>query len=700
MAVLAAAILALACAVMLAAPLDRVFAHASLLASDPGEDSIVPLPPSRITLTFAEPVDLRLSAIEVTTTDGKRVDRGDLTAADGDRRIVVSLMPLERGTHIVDWKNVSTIDGHPLSGRFAFHVGERSSDAQITKSTPTFPSPLEPPARFLLDAGLLTLTGTFGILAFALRPVRGSTARPDTVLYRLALAATAVALAGAALQLVAQTSATGAAPLDLLRGRWGNAYLLRVTATMAAAGLIQLRRPRLGLAAAALALLTLAITSHGAAIRGLATPAVIADALHIAAVSLWVGGLPGIALLAWTLRRERAEVGATLRRFSTLALISAGIAGLSGSYLTYLQVLRLSAFDTPYGRAVLVKIVFFVGLLALGAVNRRWSLPAFARDARKRLRVTIGIEVALGIGLVAAVAVMTSTLPAREALRPPLPGGVVTTLDGTRIDVRAHPGLPGANEITIDVRDGRGRAVDGAAVAVRAAPVGQEPDLSVAAPNTGRGTYTAPVILGARGIWTVFISVAPREGFDSNASVRVEVGGAPPPRPSPSIAWGWKGFGWLLVVGGAFAAAAADREWAWSRKSRSPWYGASAAAAGLLVLVLAAPRFGEPTSIPAATPATLALGEQVYQTNCQRCHGAGLVPSAEGVADLRLHALMHSDAYFLDVVRNGRPATAMPPFRDTLSDKQIGAVLAYIQDQAKQLPASSNAPSPLPTPAR
>lgn len=160
----------------------------------------------------------------------------------------------------------------------------------------------------------------------------------------------------------------------------------------------------------------------------------------------------------------------------------------------------------------------------------------------------------------------------------------------------------------------------------------------------------------------------------------------------------WQGFGWILVIGGAFAAAAADRGWTWQGRPRSPWYGASAAAAGVVVLVLVAPRFAEPTSLPPTSPATLALGEQVYQANCQRCHGAGFVP-AEGVADLRAHALMHADTGLMEVVRDGRTGTAMPAFRGTLSEKEIGAVLTYIQEEVRRLEAKST-PSPPPAPAR
>ncbi len=529
-ALLALGVLAFACGALLAAPPDRVLAHATLIASDPAEDVVVPLPPNRVTLSFTEPVESRLSSIEVTTTDGKRVDRDDLTTADSGRRVTVSRMPLDRGTYIVGWKNVSTVDGHPLSGRFAFHVGARSTDATITSTAPAFASRLEPPARFTLDAGLLALAGTLCVLAFVLRR-SDNTARTEAVLRRLAIAATGLALAGGALQLLAQTSGTGGSLVDVLQGRWGTTYLVRVAAMLLAGVLVVLRRPRIALGAAIVALASISATSHGAAVQGLATPGIIVDALHLAAVAVWVGALPAMLLVIWTQRGGRGEAGEALRRFSTLALIAAGVTGLTGTYLAWLHVLRLSAVDSVYGWGVVAKFVLFGGLLVLGAVNRRWPLPALARGVRHRLRVTLGIEVAIGIGLVVAVAVMTSTLPARESLRAPLPGGVVTTADGMRIEIRVRPALPGTNEVAVRVRDARGQSVEGAAVALQAAPAGQAADIAVPAASEGGGLYKTSLVLGARGVWALTASVAPPQGFDQNASVRAEIGGGAAPAP-------------------------------------------------------------------------------------------------------------------------------------------------------------------------
>jgi polyvinyl alcohol dehydrogenase (cytochrome) len=66
-------------------------------------------------------------------------------------------------------------------------------------------------------------------------------------------------------------------------------------------------------------------------------------------------------------------------------------------------------------------------------------------------------------------------------------------------------------------------------------------------------------------------------------------------------------------------------------------------------------------------------GEDVYATNCARCHGGsgqgGSGPSLEGVAD-RLDEAEH-----LEIVREGR--SAMPAWKDSLSDDEIAAVVEY-----------------------
>ena len=76
-------------------------------------------------------------------------------------------------------------------------------------------------------------------------------------------------------------------------------------------------------------------------------------------------------------------------------------------------------------------------------------------------------------------------------------------------------------------------------------------------------------------------------------------------------------------------------------------------------------------------------GGVLYTANCIGCHGdrdgtGGI--SAAPRHDETGHTWHHPDAQLTDWVLNGRLGfSRMPPFRDTLSEEQVGSVLAYIK---------------------
>jgi len=75
----------------------------------------------------------------------------------------------------------------------------------------------------------------------------------------------------------------------------------------------------------------------------------------------------------------------------------------------------------------------------------------------------------------------------------------------------------------------------------------------------------------------------------------------------------------------------------------------------------------------------MARGEKVYAANCIACHqanGQGMPPT--------FPALVNNEAFVLgpmkeqvEIILNGRPGTAMAPFRDQLNDVEIAAVATY-----------------------
>ncbi len=119
---------------------------------------------------------------------------------------------------------------------------------------------------------------------------------------------------------------------------------------------------------------------------------------------------------------------------------------------------------------------------------------------------------------------------------------------------------------------------------------------------------------------------------------------------------------------------------------------ASCAPAGDATLV--APTDTPEAAIPTPDPQVVAAGESLYQTYCAACHGVDL----EGEANWRLpkedgslpapphdssgHTWHHPDALLLEIItQGGNPASggSMPRFGQTLTQEQMGSILAFIK---------------------
>jgi len=106
--------------------------------------------------------------------------------------------------------------------------------------------------------------------------------------------------------------------------------------------------------------------------------------------------------------------------------------------------------------------------------------------------------------------------------------------------------------------------------------------------------------------------------------------------------------------------------------------------------VVAAPEAISAQSIP-ETPKGLVgynEGRQIYRDNCEGCHGewgngAGpvgqiLSPEPRDFTD-SLWMSKQTEVYLFSVITNGKPKTAMQPFKELLSDRERALVLRYIK---------------------
>jgi cbb3-type cytochrome c oxidase subunit III len=79
-------------------------------------------------------------------------------------------------------------------------------------------------------------------------------------------------------------------------------------------------------------------------------------------------------------------------------------------------------------------------------------------------------------------------------------------------------------------------------------------------------------------------------------------------------------------------------------------------------------------------------GGDLFKQKCSMCHGA----DGKGYAALKTPDFTDSkvqasltDEEITKIIKNGKPGTAMPPFKDSLSDDQIKSLVTYLRSLKK-----------------
>lgn len=161
-------------------------------------------------------------------------------------------------------------------------------------------------------------------------------------------------------------------------------------------------------------LLTLTQLSHAAA-EGSFLP-FVSDWIHVIAASTWVGGLLGfVAVLLGPLRsvaedRRGKLLRETVRRFSRVATVAVMTLIATGTYAILLHVPSLPALiDTPYGRALIMKLGLALFLFTAGGMN----LMLRGKEPFGRM---VGAELVLALALFVATGFLTTIPPPSDIL--------------------------------------------------------------------------------------------------------------------------------------------------------------------------------------------------------------------------------------------------------------------------------------------
>lgn len=485
-------------------------AHATYVRSNPAPDARLLRAPREVRAAFSEPPDPRGSEIRVFDASGRRVDRGDAAASDETNGLRVSLELIGDGGYAVVWTVLSAIDGHATHGTFAFAVGDAPlpSLAEIAEAAPP-PRPLEIAGRALSFAGIALALGV-GLFALAIRRVRDL--RQDGREQLLLAVAGAALVAGAVLLLLEQG---GRAPARLTavlgaRGLAGVAILAlaSVLAPRALAGVAVTA----GLVAAA----TATLVSHAAAVGPLE---MALDLAHVVSASAWAGGVVAVGAFAigrslWT-DADAGELGSVVRRFSLLAVGAVALLLATGTVQSLQRLVLLEDLvETPYGLALLAKVLLLAVTLVLGAVNLLVLGPRLrpqpselvarrAPAARRALIATALAETALLAAVVVAAAALTALAP------PAQPSGAAFDATrhagGLRLQLLVARAQPGEDRFVLRVHDGPRPVAHAQKVALRFTMVEHEMgEAELVAEERGPGEYVAKGAVAAMvGTWRI-----------------------------------------------------------------------------------------------------------------------------------------------------------------------------------------------------
>jgi copper transport protein len=433
-------------------------AHSVLLRTDPTDGAVLARAPASVRLVYDNGI-AAASGNEVIRNGGGSVLAGSPRVVGGGKVLVLPLRPrLANGDYSVRWRIVSE-DGHHEAGVLAFAVGSGRAPpvARLAAGGGLAASTVLERACFF--AGLLLAAGA---AAFRLAVARE---RSSAILLLAGLAAATLGAAALA------RDAPGAT-------RYAEAYSAGTAIALAGALLAAggLRRPVLlrGAEVAALVLVPVpSLAGHALDAGRFRLPDFAVDVLHVAAASVWVGGLAALFL---ALRGPHGVEAA--RRFSPLALASVAVLAATGLLRALDELSAVGQLvTTGYGRALLIKSGLLALTVALAWRNRRHLLDG------RGLRQGVGGELMLLAGAIGAVAFLTALPPGKDA-------SAATRTAARPVLLPAPPVPPPTGALVLAREDGD--------LAVALAVRGYELTATVISPD-GTGYRRQPVVFRSNG---------------------------------------------------------------------------------------------------------------------------------------------------------------------------------------------------------
>ena len=517
------------------APAQLASAHAGLEASVPSANAVLETGPPNIELDFNEAIDVELADIELYDQKATLIPTGSPIGITDDTVVQVSVPTIGDGIYVVVWR-VPSADGHVVSGAFSFQVGVQSTGVDIgalidkvsgnATATSTV-GRLDTASRLLALIGLIVMVGG-GFLA-----VRSADAAANRMLLWLAWVFLLVGSLGSFGMYGAKVVA--GSPSDAIKPSvWGkvagshtaSVLLVRAMLVVVLGGLLLTFAKRAGdvwrgatLAVCVALVLTYSTIGHAYA-QHPAPLWIAVDAVHLTAISLWIGGLLMFAFgsSAWLTDPDNERI---VRRFSLTAMVAVPVIIATG----VAQTLKLAGSlddvtSTSWGRTLLVKVAVVTVLIALGGVSQ-WLLR---HDGPSSLKRTVLVEALIGIAVVGLAAGLVALPPQTVAAAKVF--STTLTDQGVIADVTVTPGHVGQNEVHLVITPPGGSLDPVVSTKVAAqltsGSAGEVPGtLAAIAPNH----YTGTIALSQAGDWTLQITVEPTQGQSVVLSAPMQIPG-------------------------------------------------------------------------------------------------------------------------------------------------------------------------------
>ncbi|MCZ2111986.1 MAG: copper resistance protein CopC [Dehalococcoidia bacterium] len=697
--------------------------HAALVSSDPAPNAFLQKAPSQVSLTFSEPLDTRMSTIQLLDAGGVEIGLTGLTFSPDSLSMTAQVPKLGPGIYNVLWVNLSSTDGHSLRGSYPFTVLNPDGSVPAGGNSIAGPGGAADPAplaegvavRALSLLGLVVITG--GALLVLLWGDAGRHARGRLQL-TVCFGATVLGIATALNLVVIHDAYTALSLQDTLFHTTAGRYWLTrlgVVLVVASGASFLTKTPRRASTAilflSGLYLWAYTATSHAAAGTGSAWARAL-DFAHGYAAITWVGAVIGVAISARMLWRE-GHYAALMPRFSLLASVTVFVLLVTGLFSSFIEVdTPAKLWETRYGVTLLVKIGLMVPLLLIGFYNTRigrHQLAVLAAGEPRRFILITSAEIALGLGVLLAASFLTQTTVAKAIVtqRSARPFAQTEKAGDINIALHVDPNRTGLNTFQVVLTDDQNAKVE----VQRVRLTFRYRDDQTVGPSTliltsaSEGTYSGRgPYLPLEGNWQVEVEVRRDNVDDAVVFFAVRPAGQQFSNPGRGSAWddpapnlSWNEFGGLLLVAIGFGFALFRG--VISRTGRHGRWAANGGAMlgfGMGVLLLFGVHAHPPAGPLPVNPIfpdanSVSTGRSLYTNNCATCHGkSGVPPRGLNLSpyplDLTIHAPQHPDGQLYNFIAHGVAGSAMVGWLDEgkLSQEQIWHLVNFLRTLTPQ----------------